>query len=69
MFALFRTRPTLPHPGSLIRLLRRISATRHQRRALLRLDERLLRDIGQDQLSARDEANRPIWDVPQHWRL
>ncbi len=69
MFALFRTRLSFPRPGSLLRLLRRMSATRRQRRALLRLDDALLRDIGQDHLSARTEANRPIWDVPQHWRL
>ncbi|GGH48800.1 DUF1127 domain-containing protein [Frigidibacter albus] len=69
MFALFRSRLTLPQPGSLFRLLRRMSATRRQRRALLRLDDALLRDIGQDPLSARAEAARPIWDVPTHWRL
>jgi len=69
MFALFRTRLTFPRSSSLLKLLRRMSATRRQRRALLRLDDALLRDIGQDHLSARAEANRPIWDVPQHWRL
>jgi len=69
MLALFRTRPPLPGPGALFRLLGRMSATRRQRRALLRLDDALLRDIGQDHLSARAEASRPIWDVPQHWRL
>ena len=38
-----------------------------QRRALARLDDAALDDIG---LSARDahaEAKRPAWDVPDHW--
>ncbi|MDP3340712.1 DUF1127 domain-containing protein [Frigidibacter sp.] len=73
MFALFRTRQTLarfvPKLGSLLKALRLMAAARRQRRALLRLDDALLRDIGQDHLSARAEASRPIWDVPQHWRL
>jgi uncharacterized protein YjiS (DUF1127 family) len=37
-----------------------------ERRALERLDERMLRDIGLDEGEARMEAARPLWDVPQH---
>ena len=32
-----------------------------QRRALERLDERLLRDVGIDRLTARREAEKPFW--------
>ena len=32
-----------------------------QRRALERLDERLLRDVGIDRLTARREAGKPFW--------
>lgn len=38
-----------------------------QRRALERLDSHLLRDIGISTTEAKAEANRPIWDAPQHW--
>ena len=39
-----------------------------QRRALARLDERMLRDIGITRLDARREALRPFWDEPREWR-
>ncbi|MDX5401835.1 MAG: DUF1127 domain-containing protein [Rhodobacterales bacterium] len=38
------------------------------RKALARLDPRLLRDIGLTREEALDEAARPIWDAPLHWR-
>ncbi|MDJ0825110.1 MAG: DUF1127 domain-containing protein [Rhodobacter sp.] len=38
-----------------------------QRRALARLDEAALRDIGVSQAEATIEAKRPVWDVPAHW--
>jgi uncharacterized protein YjiS (DUF1127 family) len=32
-----------------------------QRRRLARLDERLLRDIGVDRITAMEEASKPFW--------
>jgi uncharacterized protein YjiS (DUF1127 family) len=40
---------------------------RRQRRHLARTEDRLLDDMGIDREMATAEANRPIWDVPQHW--
>lgn len=48
--------------------LRRAAEVRRQRRALLDLNDRLLKDIGLSEHEARTEAERPIWDVPRHWR-
>jgi uncharacterized protein YjiS (DUF1127 family) len=48
----------------LIRLCDRIGAWQERaasRRALARLDERLLRDIGLDPAAAADEAAKPFW--------
>jgi uncharacterized protein YjiS (DUF1127 family) len=40
-----------------------------QRRALLALDERLLKDIGITRADAELEASRPFWDPAQErWR-
>jgi uncharacterized protein YjiS (DUF1127 family) len=40
-----------------------------QRRALLALDERLLKDIGITRADAEREASRPFWDLAQErWR-
>ena len=41
--------------------------TRRQRNALLRLDERLLKDIGISRDIAKTEGCRPFWDAPPHW--
>ncbi len=55
-------------PGwSLGRFLRRRTVLR-SRRALLLLDEHLLRDIGLTAAQARAEATRTDWDAPAHWR-
>ena len=42
-------------------------ATWRQRRALARLDDAALRDIGVSRAQARSEVSRPAWDVPAHW--
>ena len=39
-----------------------------QRRHLADLDETALSDIGLSRSEALAEAQRPVWDVPQHWR-
>jgi uncharacterized protein YjiS (DUF1127 family) len=40
-----------------------------QRRALLALDERLLKDLGITRADAEREASRPFWDLAQErWR-
>jgi uncharacterized protein YjiS (DUF1127 family) len=40
-----------------------------QRRALLTLDERLLKDIGITSADAEREASRPFWDLAhERWR-
>jgi uncharacterized protein YjiS (DUF1127 family) len=48
-------------PADLFRL-------RRQRRQLARLDDRALEDLGLSREEALREAERPIWDVPAHWR-
>ncbi len=49
------------------RLLNMLSLSR-QRRALARLDDRALDDIGITRSEAQTEAARPIWDAPSNWR-
>lgn len=39
-----------------------------QRRALSRLDDAAMRDMGLTQADIENEASRPIWDVPAYWR-
>ena len=41
--------------------------TWRQRRALARLDDRMLADIGVSTDEAKREAARPIWDAPSNW--
>lgn len=38
-----------------------------QRRALARLDDDRLRDLGLTRHEALREARRPVWDHPGHW--
>ncbi len=54
-----------------LRLLDRVfaaNALHRQHQALLQLDDDLLRDIGLTRFEATSEANRPVWDAPNHWR-
>ena len=39
-----------------------------QRRSLADMDPQRLADVGLTRDEANEEANRPIWDVPSHWR-
>lgn len=42
---------------------------RKERRALMRMDERALQDVGFDKGQAYGEASRSFWDVPvDRWR-
>ena len=62
--------PSRPHRGlgSLLAAIPRALALRQQRNRLAALDERMLNDIGVTPRMAEDEAARPVWDAPQHWR-
>ncbi|MDA7427461.1 DUF1127 domain-containing protein [Primorskyibacter aestuariivivens] len=55
------------HPGILGMLVNRMALYR-QRKALLRLDDHLLEDLGITRDEARREAHRPVWDAPDHWK-
>ncbi|MEM8579333.1 MAG: DUF1127 domain-containing protein [Pseudomonadota bacterium] len=46
----------------------RLLALWRSRRGLAQLDEAALRDIGISAADAQAEAQRPVWDVPAHWR-
>jgi uncharacterized protein YjiS (DUF1127 family) len=56
------------HRRGFIAFLWQLAGLRRQRRMLVRLDDHALRDIGLTRADAQDEAARPIWDVPSHWR-
>ena len=46
----------------------RAAQIRRQRKALARLDDAQLADIGLSRAQARAEGARPFWDVPASWR-
>lgn len=58
--------PAASRPG-LFKRLRIAAQLYRQRRALALLEPHLLADIGLTPYEARTEAERPLWDVPQHW--
>lgn len=49
-------------------MIHHLAGIRRQRRALQRLDSRLLDDVGLSRDQAEAEARRPAWDAPRHWR-
>jgi len=51
----------LPRPSRLS--LRRMIEVARQRRALARLDDAALADLGLSRRAARAEAARPVWDL------
>ncbi|SHJ02927.1 protein of unknown function [Shimia gijangensis] len=48
--------------------LRDMAALRRQRKALTRLDDIALHDLGLTRTQAELEAKRSLWDVPANWR-
>lgn len=66
-FASLTSRIALPRSNSLS--LRAFLDISRQRRALSRLNDAALADIGLSRLDAIAEAKRPAWDVPGHWRV
>lgn len=47
--------------SEIIAMPRQWAGRRHERRALLRLDDHMLRDIGLDRFQAEEMAARPFW--------
>ena len=47
-----------------LQVLQSMLAVLRQRRALTRLDDRALQDIGLTHSMAQTEARRPFWDIP-----
>ena len=57
-----RTRDRLPRlPSSLLVLVQTWFARAHERRMLLQLDERMLKDIGVTRADVAHEASKPFW--------
>ena len=50
-------------------LLAALNALWRQRKALSELDAHLLEDVGVSMEMAKNEANRPFWDIPSHWKF
>lgn len=57
-----------PAPRSRPLRLASLYALLKSRRALAALDAKALDDVGLTAGQARDEAKKPIWDVPDSWR-
>lgn len=69
IFSLSPSRVAISRPAG-ITLLRRITdavALHRSRQHLRALDARLLEDIGVSRNQAQNEAERAIWDAPDHW--
>ena len=47
--------------------LRNLLNLARQRRALAKLDDHALNDIGITRTEAETEAGRPLWDAPDSW--
>ena len=64
---LFSVAPTTKSSAAPVGIGRLFSLWR-SRRALNRLDDAALRDVGLSRADAEREARRVAWDVPQNWR-
>lgn len=62
------SRHTLPR-FPILGALEAFAALARQRRALARLDDAALSDIGVSRGDAQTEAARPVWDAPANWRI
>ena len=61
--------PRMQHPRRpVLAMLFDLVSLGRSRRRLLDLDSHMLRDIGLTPDQARNEAELPFWDAPQHWR-
>lgn len=54
-------------PGPLARL-HRMMALRRSRQHLAELPDYLIADIGLTRQAVVEEAQRPFWDAPDHWK-
>jgi uncharacterized protein YjiS (DUF1127 family) len=54
-------------PVRILTRIRHMNDVIRSRRALRRLDDHTLRDIGLTRPEAEAEAKRARWDAPQHW--
>jgi uncharacterized protein YjiS (DUF1127 family) len=55
-------------PNRFLRAIKHLILVARSRRALLRLDDHCLRDIGLTRHEAERESARAPWDPPLHWR-
>ncbi|MEM6309689.1 MAG: DUF1127 domain-containing protein [Pseudomonadota bacterium] len=62
-----KTYPTVARP-SLLEALKFALAVGRSRRALSKLTDDQLADIGVSRKIAEAEASRPAWDAPDNWR-
>ena len=53
---------------SVVRMVKLAVSAHRQRRALRKLDNAALNDLGLTYDQAKREAKRPFWDVPATWR-
>ena len=53
---------------SILSALSHAHDTWRQRRALARLDDAALKDIGLSRADVASELRRPLWDAPEFWR-
>ena len=60
--------PFLRRQTSLFGHLSALNALWRQRKTLSELDSLMLEDIGVPAEMAKNEANRPFWDIPSHWK-
>jgi len=59
---------TSARPTGLFRFAMHAAQIRRQRKALMRLDDAQLSDIGLTRTQVKAESQRPFWDVPATWR-
>ncbi|TNJ48627.1 DUF1127 domain-containing protein [Phaeobacter sp. B1627] len=67
--SLSRNIPLRPRRASLVAGIVRAFSVQRQRRKLLTLDDRQLKDIGLTRRDVEAEARRRVWDAPQHWQV